>query len=98
MGWRALVTNSPKKRLCLAASVLSYRSGWCLERDFHLLKDNPLGIRPLYVKSDAQIGGLVRLMTLALRMLIRHSQIFGGSSREIRPVFRWCPENIARLA
>jgi transposase len=69
LGWRVQVTNSPKKRLSLLASVLSYRSGWCLERDFHLLKDNPLGIRPLYVKSDAQIGGLVRLMTLALRML-----------------------------
>jgi len=69
LGWRVQVTNSPKKRLSLVASVLSYRSGWCLERDFHLLKDYPLGIRPLYVKSDAQIGGLVRLMTLALRML-----------------------------
>ncbi len=69
LGWRVQVTNSPKKRLSLVASVLSYRSGWCLERDFHLLKDSPLGIRPLYVKSDAQIGGLVRLMTLALRML-----------------------------
>jgi transposase len=69
LGWRVQVTNSPKKRLSLVASVLSYRGGWCLERDFHLLKDNPLGIRPLYVKSDTQIGGLVRLMTLALRLL-----------------------------
>ena len=69
LGWRVQVTNAPKKRLSLIASVLSYRSGWCLERDFHLLKDRPLGIRPLYVKSDAQIGGLVRLMTLALRLL-----------------------------
>jgi transposase len=69
LGWRVQVTNSPKKRLSLMVAVLSYRSGWCLERDFHLLKDSPLGIRPLYVKLDAQIGGLVRLMTLALRML-----------------------------
>jgi transposase len=69
LGWRVQVTNAPKKRLSLLASVLSYRSGWCLERDFHLLKDRPLGLRPLYVKSDAQIGGLVRLMTLALRLL-----------------------------
>jgi transposase len=69
LGWRVQVTNSPIKRLSLVVSVLSYRSGWCLERDFHLLKDTPLGIRPLYVKSDAQIGGLVRLLTLALRML-----------------------------
>ena len=49
--------------------ALGYKYCWTVERDFHLLKDNPLGIRPLYVKSDAQIGGLVRLMTLALRML-----------------------------
>jgi transposase len=69
LGWRVQVTNSPKKRLNLVVSVLSYRSGWCLERDFHLLKDSPLGIKPLYVKSDAQIGGLVRLLTLALRLL-----------------------------
>src|ERR1700678_3236678 len=69
LGWRVQVTNSPKKRLSLVVSVLSYRSGWCLERDFHLLKDSPLGIRPLYVKLDAQIGGLVRLMTLGLGVL-----------------------------
>ncbi len=69
LGWRLQVTNVPAERLSLAVSVVTYRSGWCLERDFHLLKDQPLGIRPLYVKSDAQLGGLVRLMTLALRLL-----------------------------
>jgi transposase len=69
LGWRVQATNAPDDRLSLVASVLSYRSGWCLERDFHLLKDAPLGIRPLYVKLDTQIGGLVRLMTLALRLL-----------------------------
>jgi transposase len=69
LGWRVQVSNAPKKRMSLLESVLWYRSGWSLERDFHLLKDKPLGIRPLYVKSDEQIGGLVRLMTLALRML-----------------------------
>jgi transposase len=69
LGWRVLVTNAPKDRFGLVTSVLSYRSGWCLERDFHLLKDQPLGLRPFYVKSDMQIGGLVRLLTLALRLL-----------------------------
>jgi transposase len=69
LGWRVLVTNSPKERFGLVTSVLSYRSGWCLERDFHLLKGKPLGIKPLYVKSDVQITGLVRLLTLALRLL-----------------------------
>jgi transposase len=69
LGWRVQVTNAPMERMSLEASVLSYRSGWCLERDFHLLKDKPLGISPLFVKLDDQIGGLTRLLTLALRLL-----------------------------
>ena len=47
MGWRALVTNVPAQRLTLVEAVLAYRGGWCVERDFHQLKDHPLGISPL---------------------------------------------------
>ena len=36
---------------------------------FHLLKDQPLGIRPLYVHRDDQVQGLTHLVTLALRVL-----------------------------
>ena len=80
MGWRALVTNVPAERLSLSDSVAAYRGGWCLERDFHLVKDRPLGISPLYVRRDDQVVGLVRLVTLALRVLtlfeilVRHGQ------------------------
>lgn len=69
LGWRVQVTNGPVERLSLAQAVLHYRGGWCLERDFHLLKDHPLGLSPLYVRRDDQIVGLTRLLTLALRML-----------------------------
>ena len=69
MGWRALVTNVPAERLSLSDSVAAYRGGWCLERDFHLVKDRPLGISPLYVRRDDQVVGLVHLVTLALRVL-----------------------------
>jgi transposase len=34
-----------------------------------LLKDRPLGIRPLYVRRDDQVVGLAHLVTLALRVL-----------------------------
>ena len=50
-----------------------------MEQDFHLLKDRPLGISPLYVRKDDQIIGLTRLLSLALRLLtlietqLRHS-------------------------
>jgi transposase len=68
-GWRLYATNLAAERMDLGACVRSYRVGWCLERDFHLLKDAPLGIRPLYVRCDDQITGLVFLLLLALRVL-----------------------------
>jgi len=69
MGWRALVTNVPAQRLTLVEAVLAYRGGWCVERDFHQLKDQPLGISPLFVRRDDQVVGLTRPLTLALRVL-----------------------------
>jgi transposase len=69
MGWRVQVTNAPTEGLSLVEAVVAYRGGWTLERDFHVLKDRPLGIRPLSVRRDDQIVGLAHLVTLALRML-----------------------------
>jgi transposase len=69
MGWGVQVANVPEGRLGLSASVAAYRGGWSLERDFHLVKDRPLGIRPLYVRRDDQIVGLAHLVTMALRVL-----------------------------
>jgi len=69
LGWRVQVTNAPPDRLSLTQAVLHYRGGWSLERDFHLLKDLPLGLSPLFVWKDDQIIGLTRLLTLALRLL-----------------------------
>jgi transposase len=69
MGWQVQVTNASSSRLSLGESVLGYRAGTCVERAFHQLKDQPLGIRPLYVHRDDQIRGLARLLTLALRVL-----------------------------
>jgi transposase len=68
-GWRVQVTNLPKEGWSLQGCVLIYNGGWSLERDFHVLKDVPLGIRPLYVREDEQIIGLTRLLTIALRLL-----------------------------
>jgi transposase len=69
LGWRVYGTNLPVERMSLAQSVIHYRGGWSLERDFHLVKDCPLGIRPLYVRRDDQITGLTHLLTLALRLM-----------------------------
>jgi transposase len=69
LGWQVQVSNAPAGRLSLEESLWAYRGGWCGERLFHLLKDEPLGIRPLYVRRDDQILGLTHLVTLALRVL-----------------------------
>lgn len=68
-GWRVQVTNLPVSRWNLRQAVLLYNDGWGVERDFHLWKDQPLGIQPLYVRADEQIVGLTRLLTIALRVL-----------------------------
>lgn len=68
-GWRVQVTNLPAARWSLRETVLLYNGGWSVERDFHLLKDQPLGIQPLFVREEEQIIGLTRLLTLALRVL-----------------------------
>jgi len=69
LGWRVQVTNAPVDRLPLPQAVQHYRGGWSLERDFHLVKDLPLGLSPLFVWKSEQITGLTRLLTLALRLL-----------------------------
>jgi transposase len=68
-GWRVQVTNLSRERFSIQACVLLYNGGWSLERDFHVLKDAPLGIRPLYVREEEQIIGMTRLLTIALRLL-----------------------------
>jgi len=68
-GWRVQVANLPAARWSLREAVLLYNGGWSVERDFHLLKDQPLGIQPLFVREEEQIIGLTRLLTIALRVL-----------------------------
>src|SRR5262249_49504332 len=45
-GWRVQVTTLPQEGYSLEGCVLLYNGGWSLERDFHVVKDALLGIRP----------------------------------------------------
>jgi len=83
LGWRVYVTNAPVAQLSLPQAVRHYRGGWVLERDFHLVKDLPLGLSPLFVWKDDQIKGLTRLLTLALRLLtLIETQVRQGLTTE----------------
>lgn len=69
-GWRLYVTNAPEELLPLLDAVRVYRGGVpTIEHDFSRLKGRPLGLRPAFVHRDDHLKGLVRLLSLALRIL-----------------------------
>lgn len=68
-GWRLFVTNSSQEELPLAEAILTYRQAPVAERDFSRLKGTPLGLRPVYLHREDHLIGLVRLLSLALRVL-----------------------------
>lgn len=68
-GWRLFVTNASQEALPLAEAILTYRQAPVAERDFSRLKGVPLGLRPVYLQRDDHLIGLVRLLSLALRLL-----------------------------
>lgn len=69
MGWRVQVTNLTEERCDLEGAIGIYNGGWSIERNWHLMKDRPLGIQPLFVREDDQIDGLTKLLIVALRVL-----------------------------
>lgn len=69
-GWRLYATNAPEYLLSLPDAVRVYRGGVpTIEHDFSRLKGRPLGLRPAFVHRDDHLKGLVRLLSLALRIL-----------------------------
>src|SRR5437660_1345529 len=69
LGWRVYATNHLEEYLTLEQAVEAYRDEYLVERNFARLKGRPLSLTPLYVQRDDHRVGLVRLLTLALRVL-----------------------------
>lgn len=69
LGWRVYATNQLSDHLTLEQAVEAYRDEYLVERNFTRLKGRPLGLSPLYVQRDDHRVGLVRLLTLALRVI-----------------------------
>lgn len=69
LGWRLFVTNVSAGQLSLSEAVLAYRHAFLIERNFSRLKGRPLGLRPFFVQREDHLKGLVRLLSLALRVL-----------------------------
>jgi len=69
LGWRVYGTNQPVASLSLAQAVLAYRSEYLVERSLGRLKGRPLSLTPMYVQRDDHATGLIRLLSIALRVL-----------------------------
>lgn len=69
LGWRLYLLNALADQLSLADAILAYRNAPTIERDFARLKGRPLGLRPFFVQREDHVCGLIRLLSLALRVL-----------------------------
>ena len=67
LGWRVYATN--QSGLTLTQVVGAYREQYLLERCFGRLKGKTLSLMPLYLQTDTRVAGLIRLLTIALRLL-----------------------------
>lgn len=69
MGWRVYATNQPAEQLSLEQAVLAYRDEYIVERSLGRLKGKPLSLSPMYLQDDQRATGLVRMLSLGLRVL-----------------------------
>jgi transposase len=69
LGWRVYVTNAPKAQLSPEQAVVAYREQFTEERAFGRLKGKSLSLSPMYLEKDDHATGLVRLLSLGLRIL-----------------------------
>jgi transposase len=69
LGWRAYVTNAPRRQMSLEQGLQCYADEYLVERNCHRLKGRPLSLSPLWVTREDHAVGLTRLLTLAARVL-----------------------------
>ena len=69
LGWQVYLSNTTKAQYAAAALVEAYRGQAIQERGFSRLKSRNLQIRPVFVREEQRISGLLWLLCLALRVL-----------------------------
>jgi transposase len=69
LGWRVYATNRSPDQLSLAQAILAYRDEYIIEHGFGRLKGQPLSLTPMYLQRDDHATGLIRLLSIGLRLL-----------------------------
>lgn len=74
LGWHVYVTNTTEAQYTAPTLVGTYRQQPVQERGFARLKTRNLQIRPVYLRDEQRIAGLLWLLCLALRVLVLTEQ------------------------
>jgi hypothetical protein len=69
LGWQVYVTNTTTAHYSAPALVAAYHQQVLQERGFSRLKTRNLCIRPVYLRDETRMAGLLWLLCLALRVL-----------------------------
>jgi transposase len=69
LGWRVYATNKTEAQLTLKQAVRAYRDEYLTERGFARLKGFPLSLTPIYLQREDHVNGLIRLLSIGLRVL-----------------------------
>ena len=97
-GWRVYATNAPADILPLNLAVLAYREQYIEEQAFGRLKGKPLSLTPMYLERDDHATGLVRLLSIGLRVLTltEHSvrQALLAAGEKISGIFAGNPKRV----
>jgi transposase len=68
LGWRVDATNVPAEQLSLVQAVLAYRSPYLVESDMGRLTGHPLSLTPMSLERDDHATGVIRLLSVGLRV------------------------------
>ena len=71
LGWRVYATTQPSAQLSLQEAVLAYRHAYLVERAMGRLKGRPLSLTPMSLEREDHATGLLRLLSLGVRVLTR---------------------------
>lgn len=102
LGWRVYVTNRTATALETSEVVLAYREQYLIEHPIGRLKGAPLSLSPVYLSRDEHVSGLVRLLTIAVRVLslleygIRQQLAATAEAEELRGLYAGQPSRGTR--
>jgi transposase len=69
LGWRVYATNHPLADFSLPQAVAVYRQEYLIEHGFGRFKGQPLSLTPMFLHREDHIKGLIRLLSIGLRLL-----------------------------